>query len=244
MGHTGFSSFAHGPVLNALRHPLRTFMHSKAIPGHEGRMYVGHGEPVIVFPMFGEGPPSTARLRQTLAEAGFTPYDWGLGVDDGPGRRGLKRHLRKLEEQVIEAFEAERQPLTLLGWGLSGLYARETAKRLSPLVRQVITLGTPITHSAEWGNCRLFDALTEEFRSDPALRQRLGQRPPVPCTAIYSMSDGVVPWSFCVETESLTSENIAIAQATHLELADHPKALEIITHRLAQPDGAWRAFDA
>jgi hypothetical protein len=184
MGHTSFSSFTHGPVLDVLRHPLRMFLHSKAGPGHDGRVYLGHGEPLIVFPMFGEGPPSTARLRQTLAEAGFTPYDWGLGIDDGPGRSGLKRLLRKLEEQVIEAFEAERQPLTLLGWGLSGLYARETAKRLSPLVRQVITLGTPIAHSAEWSSCRLLDPLIDEFRSDPALRQRLAQRPPVPCTAV------------------------------------------------------------
>jgi hypothetical protein len=58
------------------------------------------------------------------------------------------------------------------------------------------------------------------------------------------LSDGIVPWRFCVETESLNSENIEIAQATHLELAHHPKALEVITHRLAQPHGEWRAFDA
>jgi hypothetical protein len=121
-------------------------------------------------------------LRQTLAESGFTPYDWGLGIDDGPAGSGLKRLLHKLEEQVIEAFEAERQ--------------------------------------------------------------RLGQRPPVPFTAVYSLSDGVVPWRFCVDTESPTSENIAIAQATHLELAHHPVSLEVITHRLAQPHGDWRAFDA
>ena len=247
MGYTGFSSFAPTPVLDALRHPLRRFMQRTIAgprAGEEARIFLGDGQPVMVFPMFGEGAPSTARLRQVLIEAGFTPYDWGLGIDEGPGERGLKRHLRRLEEQVIEAFEAERQVISLVGWGLSGIYAREVAKRVSPLVRQVITLGTPFIHSEEALACPLLGPLAAECRRDPMLLRRLGQRPPIPCTAIYSMTDGVVPWRLCAETESLTSENIAIPVATHLELPLHPKVLEIITHRLAQTPGQWRAFDA
>lgn len=137
-GPYGFSSFSSGPVLNALREPwhrlIQRAIHSYRQNG-EQRVYLGAGQPVIVFPMFGEGPMSTSGLRHVLSEAGFAAHDWSLGVDSGPGEPGLKRMLRRLEEHVIETFEEERQPVTLLGWGLSGIYAREAAKRVSPLVR-------------------------------------------------------------------------------------------------------------
>ena len=76
------------------------------------------------------------------------------------------------------------------------------------------------------------------------LRHRLSQSPPVPSTSIYSRSDGLVPWEMCVEKETLQSENIEVEGATHRGLPDHPKVLEAITHRLAQPDGQWRPFGA
>ncbi|MDB5945757.1 MAG: hypothetical protein JWQ33_783, partial [Ramlibacter sp.] len=37
--------------------------------------------------------------------------------------------------------------------------------------------------------------------------------------------------------------NIEVQGATHRGLPMHPKVLEVITHRLAQPDGEWRPFD-
>jgi hypothetical protein len=70
------------------------------------------------------------------------------------------------------------------------------------------------------------------------------ERSPVPCTSIYSKSDGLVPWELCVETETAQAENIEIEGATHRGLPAHPKVLEVITHRLAQPEGEWRPFDS
>ena len=63
-------------------------------------------------------------------------------------------------------------------------------------------------------------------------------------TSIYSKSDGLVPWEMCVEKETLQSENIEVEGATHRGLPAHPKVLEAITQRLAQPDGQWRRFGA
>ena len=244
----GFASFlAPQPLLQALQ-PLRRLIHrttqsSQPIPG--GRLYLGEGQPVIVFPAFGGGPETTASLRGTLNGAGFASFDWGLGADKGPGPFSLNRCLRRLEEQVIEVFEDARQPVTLLGWGLSGIYARELAKRITPLVRQVITLGTPFNIRAEGaGPCAMLAPLHDaQGHVDAALSFRLRQRPPVPCTSIYSLSDETVPWQMCVETESAESENIKLA-VPHRQLAQSPKVLEIITHRLAQPMDEWRPFDA
>jgi hypothetical protein len=200
----------------------------------------------MVFPVYGGGPASTAKLRNLLDQAGFTSYDWGQGIDKGPGELGLSHCLRRLEEQVIDAFEIERRPITLVGWGLSGIYAREVAKRTTPLVRQVITLSTPFNFSVPGRRpCSMLRALQDkQGYLDPALALRLRQRPPVPSTSVYSMSDRAVPWQMCRETESLMSENILVTAANHTHLGEHPKVLEVITQRLAQPEEAWRPFDA
>lgn len=241
------SSGSHAPALEALRQPLRSLFH-RASPAFrrtpQGRLYLGQGQPVIVFPVLGSGPESTAALRQTLRQAGFAAHDWGQGRDRGPGDMDLNLWLRKLEECVIDVFEAAQSPVTLLGWGLSGIYARELAKRTNPLVRQVITLGTPFNTAADpHRRCKVLQVLEAGAQRMPlAVRQRLRQCPPVPFSSLYSRDDGLVRWEQCLEKETPETENIEIAGASHYELPQHPRALEVITHRLAQPEGQWRPF--
>jgi len=246
---SSISSISPAPMLDAWRQPWRQLLKRRIRPSHRtahGRIYAGNGEPVIVLPAFGHGPESTAKLREILTEAGFAAYDWGMGADLGPRDFGMNRHLRRLEEQLIDVFEAGQSAVSLLGWGLSGIYAREVAKRTSPLVRQVITLGTPFNTAADpQHECAMLHALQgTHARMEPAVWQRLRQRPPVPCTSIYSMSDGVIPWELCVETETPTSENIEIPATAHLRLARHPKVLEVVSHRLSQPEDEWQPFQA
>lgn len=241
------SSLSPAPALEALRQPLRQLFQRSA-PAHrrtaQGRVYQGQGQPVIVFPLLGGGPESTEPLRHTLNEAGFDAHDWGLGVDRGPGGMDLNLWLRKLEECVIDVFETTQSPVTLLGWGLSGIYARELAKRTNPLVRQVITLGAPFNTAADpHRRCKVFQVLDSGAQRLPlAVRNRLRQCPPVPFTSIYSKDDGLVHWQQCLEKETPETENIEIPGAAHQELGRHPRALEVISHRLAQPEGQWRPF--
>ncbi len=251
MAQAGFMSMVQpaAPALEALRIPLRALL-KRCTPSSrragEATVYVGQGQPVIVFPVLGGGPDSTAPLRRTLDEAGFVTYDWGMGVDTGPRDRNLNRWLRDLEEKVIDVAEAEASSVTLLGWSLSGIYARELAKRTNPLVRQVITLGTPFnTGPGIRQRCPLIKVLENGYGSLAVnLRHRLSQSPPVPSTSIYSKTDGLVPWELCVEKETLQSENIEVDGASHRGLPAHPKVLEAITHRLAQPEGEWKRFRA
>lgn len=229
-------------VPQPLPQPFRS-PHVRRTP--EGRLYQGCGQPAIVFPRQGTGPESTAALRSTLERAGFRPHDWGNGVDEGPRGISLERWLRKLEECLLDVFETSQAPVTLVGWGLSGIYARELAKRAHPLVRQVITLGTPFNTAADpQRRCKVVALLDSgPGRMPLSMRTRLRQCPPVPFTSLYSRDDGLVRWEQCVEKESTQSENIELAGVRHEELASHPKALEVITHRLAQPDGAWKPFE-
>ncbi len=248
----GFMSLVQpaAPALDALRMPLRALL-KRCVPSirreGESTLYLGQGQPVIVFPVLGGGPDSTAPLRRVLDDAGFVSYDWGMGVDTGPRDRNLSRWLRELEEKLIDVAEAQGTAVSLLGWSLSGIYARELAKRTNPLVRQVITLGTPFnTLAPQHQRCPLIKVLEGGYGGSLAvnLRHRLSQRPPVPSTSIYSRTDGLVPWQLCVEKESEQSENVEIDGATHRGLPAHPKVLEAITNRLAQPEGQWHPFGA
>ncbi|MEM7284284.1 MAG: hypothetical protein AAF438_22000 [Pseudomonadota bacterium] len=70
---------------------------------------------------------------------------------------------------------------------------------------------------------------------------RLSGPPPVPATAIYSRSDGVVHWRCSLEEESDTTENIRV-YSSHIGLGVHPAVLWAIADRLAQPERQWKPF--
>ncbi|HWI81707.1 alpha/beta hydrolase [Ramlibacter sp.] len=235
------ASPSHRPIFDAPGQPWRGILRRGTRTAPRQQLLPGQGQAALVFPRYGAGPESTLRLRGALDGAGFRSFDWGYGTDTGPRSGSLRNRLRYLEEKVIDLFEAERQPLTLIGWGFSGLYARELAKRVTPLVRQVITLGTPFNAGA--GECAMLRPLHDQSGRVPeALQRQLRERPPVPCTSIYTMGDGAVPWQMCVAPESPGSETILVPVASHRQLADHALVREIIADRLAQPGGDWAPF--
>src|SRR5208282_618636 len=77
----------------------------------------------------------------------------------------------------------------------------------------------------------------------PELLRRLADPMPVPCTSIYSRSDGVVAWRACRQAEGPESENVEVRGA-HVGLGFNPAALWVIADRLAQPLGTWAPFRA
>jgi hypothetical protein len=208
-------------VLDAWLPLRRNAQRSRRFGSH--RIYLGDGQPVLVLPQFAGGPETTARFRMILDEAGFAPYDWGLGVDNGP-QHGLSRLLRQIEERVIDVFEAEHRAVALVGCGLSGIYAREVAKRTSPLVRHVVTIGTPLRILDPAGSCFMLRSLFGPRAGvDKVAVHRMRQRPPVPCTSIYTITDEAVRWDLSEDTESLTSENVTVPAHHHHELLLHPR---------------------
>jgi hypothetical protein len=208
------------------------------------RIYLGDGQPVLVMPEFGGGPETTSKFRRVLRDAGFATHEWGLGVDDGP-LNGLSALLRQIEERVIDVFESDRRAVTLVGLGLSGLYAREVAKRTTPLVTRVITIGSPVRILDAAGSCSMLRALfSPRSGVDTAVINRMRQRPPVACTSIYTITDEAVCWDLSEETESLTSENVVVPARLHHDLALHPMTIEAVTQRTSQPEPNWRSFDA
>jgi hypothetical protein len=206
------------------------------------KLHAGEGQPVVVLPDYTDGPESTLKLRERLESAGFSAHDWGLGPDVGP-QQGFDRLVRRLEERIIDIYEAERRPVTLLALGLSGIYAREVAKRISPLVRRVITVGSPVRVDDPQGRCFMLRSLyAPQARIDALKFNRLRQRPPVPCTSIFTVTDEAVPSSLSEDPESITTENLMVPARRHADLIRHPKTLEAITERLARAEEEHSLF--
>ncbi|MBC5782145.1 alpha/beta hydrolase [Ramlibacter sp. USB13] len=202
----------------------------------------GDGHPVVVYPGLGAGALTTAQLRNHLQSCNFQVHDWELGVNTGPDGP-LDGWLPSLAERVCALRERYGRKVSLVGWSLGGIYAREIAKHCPDSVRQVITLATP--HRCVGGAnhagtiFRMLGGDTSQLT--PELEARLAQRPPVPTTSIYSPTDGIVSWRGCLEDPGADVENISV-EASHLGMPTHPDVLRIVADRLAQAEGRWRPY--
>jgi len=199
----------------------------------------GDGHPVIVFPGFMASDFSTRVLRGLLRDLGYAAHGWKLDRNLGSSPVLTVQMVARLQE--IRARYGRR--VSLVGWSLGGIYARELARRFAADVRQVITLASPF-RDVEATNVPRF--LREVARREPLpdesdYRRVLHAPLPMPTTAIYSRSDGITAWQSCRLDEGPLSQNIEVA-SSHLGIGHHPVALLTIADRLAQPDGAWRPF--
>jgi pimeloyl-ACP methyl ester carboxylesterase len=199
----------------------------------------GDGHPVLVFPGLSANDVSTIPMRNFLRDRGYAAYPWNFGFNFGP-RSGV---LRGCVEHVRELYERHGRKVSLVGWSLGGLYAREVAKLVPELVRCVVTLGTPFTGSPKANHAwRLYEWISDDKVDQPEIQAQLRVPPPVPTTSIYSKTDGIVSWECCINPLGAQTENIEI-HASHFGMGLNPAALFAVADRLAQPEGAWRPFD-
>jgi len=198
----------------------------------------GDGHPVLVLPALLKSDRSTEFLRRRLEELGYEASNWGLGTNIGPTDRALdgsEARLRALHQRHFRR-------VSLIGHSMGGLIAREIAKRAPGAVRQVITLCSPIQPPIA-ANVELLFRLFSPWHSArlPALWADLPTPPPVPATAIYTRTDGVVSWQSCRDVAGPERENIEVT-GCHTTMARNPGALAIIADRLALPEGAWQPY--
>jgi pimeloyl-ACP methyl ester carboxylesterase len=185
---------------------------------------------------------STAPLRWFLTGRGYRAMPWRLGRNLGPTDEIIDGM-----DALLGRFATTVQPISIVGWSLGGIFARELAYSHASVVRAVITLASPFQlHAGE----RDLTNAAEVYDSVSALHSpranRLvpfeGRPPmPVPTTNIYTRADGVVPWQSCVDIDGDRCENIGIP-GSHAGLGHNPVALAVIADRLAQPDGSWRPY--
>jgi pimeloyl-ACP methyl ester carboxylesterase len=206
------------------------------------RLPQGDGHPVLVLPGLLADDTSTRILRNTLRKLGYRVHGWRLGRNIGP----TEACVNGMRDRIDDLSDRYGRPISLVGWSLGGIFARDIARRTPDSVRQVITLGSPfrIERASQTHASKVFDRyahLHVEHREFPL--EADGCPLPVPATSIYSHLDGIVHWQTCLNVPGEHCENIAV-YASHLGLGHHPAALYAIADRLAQPEGTWEPFRA
>lgn len=203
------------------------------------RLPVGDGHPVVVFPGLGAADMSTAPLRNFLRDRGYTPYPWKQGFNFGP-RQGVLDSCRAHVQQVAQRHQ---EKVSLIGWSLGGIYAREIAKEQPDIARCVITLGTPFSgHPRATNAWRLYEMVSGQSVQETALVEQIRIAPACPTTSIYSKTDGIVAWQCSINEAAPHTENIEV-HASHVGMGMNPLALYAVADRLAQDPQHWKRFD-
>lgn len=155
--------------------------------GSLGERGPADGRPLMVIPGFVATDRTTLGLQRALAADGWRVTGWGLGLNSG-----TKPDTRERIAAVLETF-GHGEKVTLVGWSLGGVYAREVAKLRPDLVAKVITLGSPFSGDPRGNNAwRLYEMMAGHPVDKPPMEVELGLKPPVPTLAIWSRADGIV----------------------------------------------------
>ena len=234
-------------MLLALSEPSRALCELSSLPFAAPLLRCapkGDGHSVLVLPGFVTSDRSTRILRNYLDALGYEAHAWELGRNLGPIAIGAEGE--KLLDRLSHVHGQCGEKVSIVGWSLGGIMARELARRAPEKVRQVISLGSPFTGDPRASNVtRLYEEVTGDRLDHVDMVARLEESrkaPPVPSTAIWSRADGVVSWRNCVEPASDHTDNIEV-YGSHCGLGVNPAVLYAVADRLAQPEGRWTPFD-
>ncbi len=190
----------------------------------------GDGRQIVLVPGYKAGDASTWALRQFLNYLGYNALPWGLGRNSGQPERDAERLL-----EHIASIRRGDEPITLIGWSLGGVIAREVARLDPDSVREVITLGTPI----EGGP--MYTALAKRIARTKSIDLQLVERRvhelnqqgiKRPLTIIYSYGDGIVDWRACIDRYNTHARHERVV-SSHLGMGFNPLVWRVVAQTLA-----------
>jgi pimeloyl-ACP methyl ester carboxylesterase len=208
------------------------------------KLGAGDGHPVMTLPGFLATDRSTRVLRQFFHDWGYASHAWEQGRNLGLSRGQDLEQV--LDARLDRLYSQSGMKVSLVGWSLGGLFAREMARRNPDKVRLVITLGSPHGNPRATNVWRLYEFLSGTSIDEEGIQQRVrALRDPldnVPVTAIYSHTDAIVSSHIARLPEGRLVENIGI-NTSHLGMGFNPAVLYAIADRLRQPEGFWTPFE-
>jgi len=195
----------------------------------------GDGRPVMLLPGLFNSDRSNIVMRRFLNRLGYRAEGWGLGRNLGAKTVGADAEALIAR---VAALAADAGPVTLIGVSLGGIMARLVAHERPDLVSAVITVSSPFAGSGRATNVwRAFEWFTGERLDDPAVlarSARIAAPLPVPATAIWSRSDGLVAGNICRDAHCRAIE----VNSSHLGVQMKPEVLLAIAGVLADRDRA------
>jgi pimeloyl-ACP methyl ester carboxylesterase len=206
----------------------------------------GDGHAVMTLPGFLASNSSTVPMRGVLSNLGYDAHGW----DSGRNVRVDNALIARLEGQLARLHEKSGRKVSLVGWSLGGVLARELAKLHPDKVRLVISLGSPIADDRNHTHARKLFEMLNGAEPEPMQGGKfrgLAEAPPVPTTSIFTKTDGIVHWRGSVQHADKASgkqptENIQV-HASHCGLGVNPSVMVAIADRLAQAEGTWKPFE-
>lgn len=190
----------------------------------------GDGHTVILLPGFRASERTMDPLLGFLRHLGYDVRHWGLGRNDGKVVAYANSLVRDLDARGGDAA-----PVTLIGWSLGGVVAREVARVAPARVRAVITMGTPVIGGPKYTSAARVYAAREGIDVDAvaheAHRRALGGID-CPVTAIYTDRDGVVSPASSQDIYNSHTRMVKV-DGGHLGLGFNPRVWRIIADTLA-----------
>ena len=185
-------------------------------------------QPVMLLPGFGSHPRRMRPLLDGLRAAGHSVEEWGLGFNLGPTPENFRFLLRR----VTALAQVYGKPITLVGWSLGGLYAREIAHRQPQHVARVVTMGTPFSGDRRANNAwRAYQVVTGHSVEAPPVECEMTGKPPVPTVALWSPRDGVVHPRSAAGWPDERDRAVAL-RCTHLGFAADPSVIAEVLRQL------------
>ena len=209
----------------------------------------GDGHPVLLVPGFMASDAALFVLKRFLQKKGYDVHTWGLGRNTG--FRG--KLATALPQKIRHLHHLTGRKVSLVGWSLGGVFSLYGAQHAPDCVRNIITLGSPVTVDAQGNQSpplvrALYRLISHRLGASAhmmqprakALRER--RRPAIPTTCIYTLTDGVVPpQEATVDGDARLHENLRVP-GSHCGLVFNGVVLSVIAERLSQPEDDWKPF--
>lgn len=223
------------PPLALLLQEMRSLAKARKA-AHAGHVFQtrhnGRGHPVLVLPGFLASDSATSTLRRTLNAANYASYGWGMGRN-----LGIRADIfERIDQRMDHIQRYSDEPVTLIGWSLGGLVAREYAKYAPDRVARVITLGSPFSGDLRANHAwRLYEIVAWHRIDCPPVQVELSEKPPVPTYAVWSRMDGVIA-DHCARGLPHESDLAIEVRCGHMGFISSPEGIEAVFRALQADD--------
>lgn len=186
----------------------------------------GNGERILLLPGWLSHEKVMFPVKKYLTKLGYAPEYWGLGMNIGDVKAARDKIVKRLKK------ENSTEKITLIGWSLGGLIAREIARELPDRIASVLTYGTPVIGGPKYTIGAKYYGETESERI-ATLFEELDEYHPitVPMTIIFTKKDSFVAWKACLDYKSEHVKHFEV-NSTHLSLGLDPDVWKIMAWHL------------
>lgn len=186
---------------------------------------------VMLLPGFGAHPTRMRYMARHLERAGHKVKRWGLGFNFG----ATAENFDLMEGRLVALHERYGCRITLVGWSLGGVFARELAKLHPDKVRRVLTLGSPFSgHPKANNGWRAYHLIAGHHVEDPPIECTVSEKPPVETVAFWSPRDGIIA-PRCASGRPDERDRSVALRCTHMGLIHAKHAIEAVLKELDRP---------